>query len=129
MHNREGMRATWLRPLFVLFWALVAPFAMAQDPDAGLQVETYLDDGMLTVVPSVQLDRPARLRYEVSSSRSGTAGQSRTSQSGVVTAEAGKRQTLSTLRLSLGPTDRYAISIRVFEGDKLLEEKVFHFPE
>ena len=102
---------------------------MADEPGYELRVESSVLGSQLTVIPHVQAAAGAVLRYEIVSTKQGSAGKSDTRQSGkVAVGEAGSAK-LSTLKLGVSPQDRYSISVKVFDGTKLVAEKVLNYPQ
>lgn len=94
-----------------------------------LQLDSSLHDGKLTLTPYVEAPAGARLRYELKSDREGAAGRSSTSQGGgVAVGESGSAK-LSTLSFSVAPQDRYTVTVRVFEGSRLVAEKSLTVPQ
>jgi predicted aminopeptidase len=61
--------------------------------------------------------------------KAGTFGKSRSSQSGAVQLLADKRQPLSTLLMNLQRDDRLYLNLKVFEGERLIAEKILDLPE
>ena len=101
---------------------------MAADPAYVLRLEAAEEAGRLTVAPRVQGPAGASLRYEMSSDKSGGAGKSSTSQSGRVSLDQGGAGALSTLRLGVSPGDRYVITVKIFDGARLVAEDVLRYP-
>ena len=108
---------------------LVAPGAMADEPAYRLRIDSTVEASKLIVLPVVAGPAGSRLRYEMVSSKQGHAGQSNTSQSGAVTVGADGSAKLSTLSLGVGADDRYLITVKVFDGGKLVAEQVLRHPE
>lgn len=94
-----------------------------------LRIDSALDEGKLTLTPYVEAPAGARLRYELKSDRQGAAGRSSTSQGGGVAVGASGSAKLSTLSFSVAPQDRYTVTVRVFEGSKLVVEKSLTVPQ
>ena len=99
--------------------------------DAGykLRIDSSLKDGQLSVVPRIAAPAGARLRYEMVSSKQGGAGTSSTSQSGNVSVGADGSAQLATLRVGVGPQDKYEFTVKVFDGAKLVAEEVLRHPQ
>lgn len=102
--------------------------ALADEPGYQLSMESSVNDGRLTVAPRINAPAGKRLRYELASTKQGAAGKSSTSQSGSVVADAHGMASLSMLRLSVAPGDRYSIVMKVFEGQKLVAEQMLQYP-
>ena len=93
--------------------------------DPGVSVR----DGTLQVAPTVQGPAGAALRYEVKTVREGAAGRSNSSQSGNVRLGQDGSAKLATISISVRPQDRYRISVRVLERDKVVAEEEVRYPD
>ena len=111
------------------FLFLAASAALANAPVYELRVNSKVEGGTLTVAPRVTAPAGAQLRYEVVSSKQGSGGQSNSSQSGNVTAGPDGSAKLSTLSVSVGPQDKYVLTVKVFDGAKLVAEEVLRYPK
>jgi hypothetical protein len=118
-----------MRNLLLSALALAAAAAMASEPGYRLRIDSSLQGGQLTVAPQIAAPAGSRLRYEVVSSRQGGAGKSSTSQGGSVTVGPDGSATLSKLSVSVGPQDKYVITVKVFDGAKLVAEEVLRHPQ
>lgn len=110
---------------FLLF---AATAALANQPGYELRVNSRVEGGTLTVAPHVTAPAGAQLRYQVVSSKQGSNGKSNSSQSGNVTAGPDGTAKLSTLSVSVGPQDKYVLTVKVFDGAKLVAEEVLRYP-
>jgi hypothetical protein len=117
------MRKTFLTLL------LVAPTAMADEPAYKLHIDSTVQASKLIVVPVIAAPAGSRLRYEMVSSKQGHSGKSNTSQSGGVTVGADGSAKLSTLSLGVGADDRYLITVKVYDGGKLVAEDALRYPQ
>jgi hypothetical protein len=115
-----------LLPVFLLAAAGAALPAHASD--YLLEIDHSVRGGQLTVVPQLAAPAGSRLRYEMVSTKEGGAGRSNSSQSGSVNVGESGAATLSTLSVSVAPQDRYVISVKVFDGAKLVAEDVLRYP-
>jgi len=113
----------------ILAFLLVAPGAMADEPAYRLRIDSTVEASKLIVVPVVAGPAGSRVRYEMVSSKQGPAGKSNTRQSGGVTVGADGSAKLSTLSLGVGADDRYLISVKVFDGGKLVAEDALRYPQ
>jgi len=68
------------------------------------------------------------LRYEMVSSRHGTAGVWNTSQGGRVAVGDTGSAKLSTLSFSVTLKGRYVVTVKVFEGPKVVAKQVLQHP-
>lgn len=108
---------------------LAASAALANAPGYQLRVNSKLEGGTLTVSPHVTAPVGAQLRYEVISSKQGSNGQSNSSQSGNATVGPDGSAKLSTLSVNVGPQDKYVLTVKVFDGAKLVAEEVLRYPK
>ena len=115
------MRPLFLAALLVSYTALAADYRL--DPGATVR------DGTLQVSPTVQGPAGAALRYEVKTVREGAAGRSNSSQSGNVRLGQDGSAKLATTSVSVTPRDRYRISVRVLERDKVVAEEEVRYPD
>lgn len=102
---------------------------MADEPGYKLRFDSTVEASKLTVVPVIAAAPGSQLRYELISSKEGHSGNSNTRQSGGVMVGAEGSAKLSTLRLGVGADDRYLISVKVYDGAKLVAEQVLRHPE
>ncbi len=117
-----------MKTIFFLLLAL-AGTAMAGEPGYQLRIDSSLKDGQLTIVPHIDAPTGARLRYEMVSTKEGGAGKSNTTQSGSVSVGADGAAKLATLRVGVGPQDKYLFTVKVFDGAKLVAEEVLRHPQ
>jgi len=118
------MRAALFIPLF-----LAGTSVMADEPGYRLRVDFSRHDSTLTVTPYIAAPAGAALRYEMVSSRHGAAGVSNTSQGGRVAVGDSGSARLSMLSFSVTPQDRYVVTVKVFDGPKLVAEEVLQYPQ
>ena len=102
---------------------------MADEPGYRLSLESSVLDKQLTVAPRISAPPGTQLRYEIVSTKVGTAGKSSTSQSGRVAVGPGGSASLSTLKLGVASGDRYSVLVKVFEGQKLVAEQTLQYPQ
>lgn len=102
---------------------------MAGEPGYRLRIESSIQHGQLTVVPQLAAPAGARLRYEIVSSKQGSAGKSNTSQSSSLSIGPEGSAKLSSLSVSIGPQDKYVITVKVFDGAKLVTEEILRYPQ
>ena len=102
--------------------------AMADELAYTLHIDSTIEASRLIVVPVIAGPAGSRLRYEIVSSKQGPAGKSNTSQSGGVVGADGSAK-LSKLSLGVGADDRYLISVKLFDGGKLVAEQVLRHPK
>jgi len=103
--------------------------AMADELAYTLRIDSTIEASRLIVVPVIAGPAGSRLRYEIVSSKQGPAGKSNTSQSGGAVVGADGSAKLSKLSLGVGADDRYLISVKLFDGGKLVAEQVLRHPK
>jgi hypothetical protein len=118
------MHRSWIPIVLLMAWS-----AMAGQPAYSLRLETTARGDLLTVVPYVESSADATLRYRLISDKHGTAGTSRTSQEGTVRLDCCRNQPLSTLSLSVEPSDRYVISVTLFEDGSIVAQETLRYPK
>jgi hypothetical protein len=99
---------------------LVCASALAADPAYRLDLGISMSSGTLRVEPVVAGPAGKTLRYEMSVRREGKGGSSATSQAGSVRLDGTGKGQFAYNSLSVGPGDRYVISVKVYEGDRLV---------
>jgi hypothetical protein len=115
------MRSLVLAALLASYSVLAADYRL--DPGASVR------DGTLQVAPTVRGPAGAALRYEVKTVREGAAGRSNSSQSGNVRLGQDGSAKLATTSISVTPQDRYRISVRVLERDRVVAEEEVRYPD
>jgi hypothetical protein len=113
----------------VLLLATAANVMAEQRSLYSVHIKTTSKDGLQTVVPYLEAQAAATLRYRLVSTKSGKAGRSVTSQEGTVEAACCLPQPLATLKLSVAPSDHYVISVTLFDGSNIVAEETIRFPE
>lgn len=108
---------------------LVASAAIAGEPGYRLHLDPSLHEGRLTLAPSIDAPVGARLRYELKSDREGAAGRSSTSQGGALAVGESGSARLSILTFSVAPEDRYTVTVKVFDGARLVAERRLQVPQ
>ncbi len=71
----------------------------------------------------------ASARYELKSEKAAGGSRSTTRQSGSLKLACCEPVTLSHLSLGIRPGERYTITLRLFDGEALLVEKILLYPE
>jgi hypothetical protein len=112
------MRHTFIAAL--LFSSSVFGAEYRIDPGASVK------NGNLTVAPTVQGPAGSSLRYEIRTTKEAGSGKSSSSQSGSVRLGENGAAKLATTSISVGPQDRYRITVKLLErGRVVAEETVF----
>jgi hypothetical protein len=99
---------------------LVCASALAQDPAYRLDLGMSMSGGTLRVEPTVAGPGGKALRYEMNIRREGKGGTSATSQAGTLRLDGAGKGQFAYNSLSVNPGDRYVISVKIFEGDRLV---------
>jgi thin aggregative fimbriae synthesis protein len=94
--------------------------ALAQDPAYRLDLGISMASGTLRVEPVVAGPPGKTLRYEMSVRREGKGGTSATSQAGTVRLDGAGKGEFAYNSLSINPGDRYVISLKIYDGDRLV---------
>jgi hypothetical protein len=108
---------------------LLGAAAAAGEPGYRLTLDAAVEGAALVVAPKIAAPAGSRLRYQIVSTKEGAAGRSSTSQSGTVALDAGGSGRLATLALGVQPSDRYTVTVKVFDGAKLVAEDVLRYPQ
>jgi hypothetical protein len=116
------------RFLPVLLLAAAGAALPAYASDYLLEIDHSVRGGQLTIVPHLAAPAGSRLRYEMTSTHEGGAGQSNSSQSGSVNVGDSGAATLSRLSVSVGPKDLYVVTVKVFDGATLVAQDVLRYP-
>ena len=124
---QRGLRAALFFPSSILVFAQ-AGFALAQAP-AEAWLETTPMEGRLKITAYARGGPHASARYELLSEKAGASGKSTSRQSGTFDLKCCDPVALSNLSLGLKPGDRYVITLRLLEGETLLAEKIFSYPQ
>jgi len=93
-----------------------------------LRLNAIHDGGMLAVVPQLAAPAGSRLRYEMASTKEGASGKSITKQSGHVAVGEVGLATISSLSLRVAAQDRYTITMKLFDGEKLVAQQTLQYP-
>jgi len=118
MHKSHAV----LLPLFVAAAAALA--------DAPYEVDlgTSLRSGSLSIEPTVTGPAGKTLRYEMRVRKEGGAGNSSSSQSGTVRLGDDGRAELASNSVSVAPDDRAVITVRLFDGARVVAERSTQYP-
>jgi hypothetical protein len=117
-YRRAACSGRWMARALALL--LVCASALAADPAYRLDLGISMSSGTLRVEPVVAGPAGKTLRYEMSVRREGKGGSSATSQAGSVRLDGTGKGQFAYNSLSVGPGDRYVISVKVYEGDRLV---------
>ena len=112
---------------FSLF--LLSSIALADAPGYDLSLGAEARDGMLKVAPSVTAPAGAKLRYDVTTIRTGRSGNSNSRQSGNVTVGDDGKASLSQVAVSVSEQDRYEVHVDVYDGKRLVASETLKHPQ
>jgi hypothetical protein len=123
---RPGKSARFYRRCIAI--ALVAcGAALAADPAYRLDLGLDMRRGTLQVEPTLSGPAGKSLRYEMNIRREG-GGSSSSSQAGTVRLDGSGNGHFAYNALSVNKGDRYTVTVKVFDGDRLVAEQSAHQP-
>lgn len=103
--------------------------AFANAPGYDLSLGTEVRGGTLKVAPVITAPAGTKLRYDVTTTRTGRSGNNNSRQSGNVTVGDNGKASLSQFSVSVTPQDRYEVHVEVFDGSRLVAAKTLRHPE
>ena len=99
-------------------------------PGYDLSLGAEVRGGTLKVAPIVTAPAGAKLRYDVTTTRTGRSGNSNSRQSGNVTVgDDWQGHRFRRLRVSVSPQDRYEVRVEVFDGARVVASETLRHPE
>lgn len=116
-----------MRP-HVLFLLLFSGAALANLPGYDLSLGAEVRGGTLKVAPIVTAPAGAKLRYDVTTTRTGRSGNSNSRQSGNVTVGNDGKASLSQVAVSVSEQDRYEVRVEVYDGGRLVASETLTHP-
>lgn len=116
-----------MRSLFLVFLVTIA-LPLRADPAYQLDLGTQLRDRSLKVEPSVTGPAGKRVRYEISVVRDAGAGASSSRQAGGARLDEKGYARLASTSVSVQPGEEYAVTVKLFEGDRLVAEESLRRP-
>jgi hypothetical protein len=111
-----------------LILSLVLPCASFADSTYKLDLGRAVEHGSVRVEPAVSGPPGKVLRYEMTVEREGAAGHSTSNQSGTVKLGADGNGRLASNSMSIAAGDRYRVSVRVTDGDRVVAEDSAKIP-
>ena len=96
----------------------------AYQVDLGANVRA----GTLMIEPTVSGPANATVRYDMQVKREGEAGSSTSSQAGTVKLDGKGEAHLASNSVSVAPSDRYEVTVKLFDGDKVVAEQSHQYP-
>ena len=82
----------------------------------------------LRVEPTITGPAGKALRYEITIRHEGKGGTADNNRAGTVRLDAGGRGQLGYNSLSMAPGDRYVVSVKLYDGERLVAEESAHQP-
>jgi hypothetical protein len=116
----------WPLFFFLLFFSAAA---LAKMPGYDLSLGAEVRDGTLKVAPTVTAPAGAKLRYDVTTTRTGRSGNSNSRQSGNVTVGDDGTASLSQVAVSVSEQDRYEVHVDVYDGKRLVASQTLKHPQ
>lgn len=107
----------------------LSSIALANAPGYDLSLGAEARDGSLTVAPIVTAPAGAKLRYDVTTTRTGRSGNSNSRQSGNVTVGDDGKASLSQVAVSVRPQDQYVVHVEVYDGAQVVASKTLRHPQ
>jgi Thin aggregative fimbriae synthesis protein len=117
-----------LRLLALPALILTITAALAAEPGYDVSLGTEVRDGNLKVAPVVTAPPGAKLRYDVTTVRTGRSGNTNSRQSGNVTVGPAGKASLSQVSVSVTPQDRYEVHVELFDGRRLVASETLRHP-
>lgn len=117
-----------MRPLAVFLLSFSAA-ALANVPGYDLSLGTEVRGGTLKVAPIVTAPPGAKLRYDVTTTRTGRSGNSNSRQSGNVTVGDDGKASLSQVAVSVSAQDRYEVHVELYDGGRLVAVETLKHPQ
>lgn len=112
--------------LFLLFFSAAA---LANAPGYDLSLGAEVRGGTLKVAPIVTAPAGAKLRYDVTTTRTGRSGNNNSRQSGNVTVGDDGKASLSQVAVSVSEQDRYEVHVEVYDGGRLVASETLKHPQ
>ena len=112
---------------FMVLLAFVPVMAFA-DKAYRLDLGAEVHGNNLKVEPTVVGPADKSLRYEMKVRREGQGKSSNSSQSGTVRLDAQGHGQLASNSVNVSPSDRYEITVRLFEGNQVVAEQSARYP-
>ena len=115
------------RLAFSLFF--LSSIALGNAPGYDLSLGAEVRGGTLKVAPVVSAPAGAKLRYDMTTTRTGRSGNSNSRQSGNVTVGDDGKAALSQVAVNVGPQDQYVVQVEVYDGAQVVASRTLRHPE
>jgi len=107
----------------------LSSIVLANAPGYDLSLGAEVRGGTLKVAPVVSAPAGAKLRYDMTTTRTGRSGNSNSRQSGNVTVGDDGKASLSQLAVNVSPQDQYIVQVEVYDGAQVVASKTLRHPE
>ena len=107
----------------------LSSIALANAPGYDLSLGAEVRGGTLKVAPVVTAPAGAKLRYDMTTTRTGRSGNSDSRQSGNVTVGDDGKAALSQVAVSVSPQDQYVVHVEVYDGAQVVASKTLRHPD
>lgn len=107
---------------------VLAPVAFAADDRYTLDLGASVEGSSLKVEPTVSGPAGKTLDYQMRVRREGGGNSSNSSQGGSVRLDNSGHARLASNSVSVSPSDRYVITVRVMDDGKVVAEKSEQYP-
>jgi Thin aggregative fimbriae synthesis protein len=114
--------------LFLTLVALAFAAPLHADSAYKLDLGASVEQGSLKVEPTIIGPAGKAVRYEMDVKREGRGGTSNSSQSGTVQLGSDGRAQLASNSVSVTPADTYRVTVRVFDGGRVVAEQSTRYP-
>ena len=101
--------------------------ALAHAPGYDLALGAEVRGGTLNVAPIVTAPAGAKLRYDMTTTRTGRSGNSNSRQSGNLTVGDDGKASLSQVAVSVSGQDRYEVRVEVYDGERLVASETLKY--
>ena len=101
--------------------------ALANAPGYDLSLGAEVRGGTLNVAPIVTAPAGAKLRYDMTTTRTGRSGNSNSRQSGNLTVGNDGKASLSQVSVSVSGQDRYEVRVEVYDGERLVASETLKY--
>ena len=111
----------------IIALAFLPVAAFAENP-YRLDIGAEVHGNNLTVEPTVVGPADKSLRYEMKVRREGDGRSSNSSQSGTVQLDSEGHGQLASTSVSVSPSDRYEVVVRLFDANRMVAEQSARVP-
>ena len=112
----------------VLSMLALASAAYAADDRYMLDLGASVEGSSLKVEPTITGPAGKTLNYQMRVRREGGGNSSNSSQGGTVRLDNSGHAQLASNSVSVSPSDRYVVTVRVMENGKVVAEKTQQYP-